>query len=142
MTIDIITETDIITDHLNSRFIEPVYEGYPDGQPLTYTGGHANPYLTVDYGSPVATARDRSICTEPFQPYTIRVIVSAISDDANISRRLQNKAIQEILGFVPSTNSSELRLVGGGGFTITVSPTVTLKVAESYFRFTSNLAFP
>lgn len=140
MPIDPIVETNIITAHVDNNFAQPVYEGVPDGTVTTYTNGKLNPYLSIDYGTPVATALNRSLGTEEKQPYNIRVIVACVAGTSNLARQLSSKAARILTGFEPNVNSGALRLVGGGGYTIQFDASKpTLYVSELYMTFIDNL---
>ena len=101
----------------------------------------------MDYGTPVATANNRSISTEEKQPYTIRVAVACVAGRATnaassrLARELSSKVARELTGFVPSTTSGPLKLIGGTGGTLRFTETgPTLWVSEQWFTFVSNLA--
>lgn len=140
MAIDPTAETDLITSKLDVEFAQKVVEGYPDATVTEYVNGRLRPYLAVDYGTPVATAQNRSIGTEEKQPYNIRVSVACVSDTSNGARKLSSKAALVGTGFVPSSNSGPLRLIGGTSGTLkfdAASP--TLYISEVWFMFISNL---
>lgn len=140
MAIDPTTETNLITAKLDLEFAQKVVEGYPDATVTEYVGGKLKPYIAADYGTPVATAQNRSIGTEERQPYNIRVSVACVADSSNLARQLSSKVAAELTGFVPSVNSGALRLIGGTGGTLKFDATSpTLYISEVWFLFISNL---
>jgi hypothetical protein len=143
MAINPIIEQNLIVAELEARFTPPVYED--DQVSVSYTNGEISEYITVDFGSPVATYNNRSIGAEQKQPYNQRVIVGYVAGSKSAARAGASSIAvgtpTGMTGFVPSTNSGPLRLVGGGSYTIAATAAKPIEfISEVYFLFTSNLA--
>ena len=138
---EISDEFDAILAKVQSTFVQTVSEGIPDATLTEYQNGSIVPYLTVDFGTPVASATDRGLTSETTQPTMARVIVSSVAGTKKIARDLGSKVAREMIGYKPSTASDVLRAVGGNNYTLTFDANQpTAYVSEMYFMFKSNLA--
>lgn len=118
-----------------------VEEEFPDGYLLGVQNGIPTPYYVIDFGSTIAAAEGRSLAPgEQAQPTTERVIITAVSSSKAESRAMSN-AMLALTGFKSSSNTGELRLVGGGGFTLpsTAAGRPTLYAKDTFWMWASNM---
>lgn len=139
MAINPIVEQNLIMAKIDAEFTQPVYEN--DQVKITYTNGVLDEYLSVDFGSPVATIAERSIAAEDKQPYVSRVIVAYVAGTKLAARTGASAVAGKLTGFTPNSNSGPLKLVGGGSYTLADSAAKPIQyVSETFFTFMANLA--
>ena len=142
MTLNTYTDEQAILAEIESVMAQPVYNEVADGVDMVWLGDGTflQPYIAVDFGSPVATAGGRSIAVEEKQPVDQRVIVAAVASSAEVVRQIAGRVVEQFTGFVPSANAGPLRLLGGGGYTLSIESKPTVYVRETYFAFLGNQA--
>lgn len=141
MTVNPITEENLIVAKLDTDFAVPIHQGYADGALVSYVNGVLASYIAVDFGAPVATADGRGITGEATQPYEIRASVTYVAATQLAARTGRSSVVASLIGFTPNSNSGPLRAVGGGTYTIQDDSTKpTRYAAEAHFAFIDNLA--
>lgn len=137
--IDPIVEQDLIVEYFSSIVPQSVVEGYPEQTPVPYTGGRLDPYYAIDFGAPISSALGRSIVGEQKQPLTMRVTISAVADTQRLARELAGVTVKTMTGYQPNANSTVLRPLGGGSYTLSTSSTgPTIYAVENSFTFVIN----
>lgn len=134
-----IVEQDLIVAQVTS-VMSPIPVIEDDTDTTTYVNGEPAPYVFVDFGSPVATFDGRGITGEAKQPFTIRCSVAYVAGSRTAARAGAATVASLMTGFVASSNSGPLRLVGGASYTLEDDSTKPVRyVGETFFAFTSNM---
>ena len=78
--------------------------------------GRVNPYAVVDFGTPVKTARDRTLAKRELgQPHVLPATVSLIAGDYDAAQVLMADYVELLVDWAPSDSSDSWELKGGFG---------------------------
>lgn len=140
MTLNPFSDQEALVVYFQGELAQDVLEdGFPEPGEMTWTNGVLVPYVIIDFGMPVATADGRSIAGEEKQPTVQRVVLSAVASSGKVAREIAGKIVQVGTGYMASSNTGPLRLVGGGQFTMQVENRPSVYVSEVYYTYWSNL---
>jgi hypothetical protein len=140
MTLNPYADQGALTAYFTAQLAQDVLEdGFPEPGDQEWTNGVLKPYVVIDFGMPVATADGRSIAGEEKQPTVQRVVLSAVASSGKVARQIAGKIVESGTGFMASSNTGPLRLVGGGQFTQQVENRPSVYVSEVYFLYWGNM---
>jgi len=140
MTLNPYSDQEALAAFFRSELAQDVLEdGFPEPGEMTWVNGVLVPYVVIDFGAPVAAAGGRSIAGEEKQPTSQRVVLSAVASSGKVAREIAGKITEVGTGYMASSNTGPLRLIGGGQFGQVVENRPTVHVSEVYFLYLGNL---
>lgn len=140
MTLNPYTDQEALGAYFDGQLAQDVLEdGFPEPGDMTWVNGVLTPYVVIDFGMPVATADGRSVAAEEKQPTVQRVVLSAVASSGKVARQIAGKIVEVGTGYMASSNTGPLRLVGGGQFTLQVESRPSVYVSEVYYTYLSNM---
>lgn len=109
--------------------------------PRKSSNGIILPYVNLYYGGPREAADDRGLCGAQFNGTVAYVTAQINGGTAEMVRRTKDLVTAKLVGWVPDSNSGQLRLEGSVSYRKASTTTIPkLFVYEVAFSYRSNMS--